>query len=184
MSFTSDKWRLNGGRSHREVCNSLLLCIPLCILAVEQAYANRIYKSVDAEGNVTYSSVPPKDARRVERMHLPDDPSDAAATSSTYDDIRAAAEELEKDRKQREEQRESARKALKEKESDQQAQQPVVEHRHYYPSVPYYHYQRPHRPRPARPDTRPQPVTPRPRPYPRHRPESRPNKPMPLLGAG
>ncbi|MDX1433551.1 MAG: DUF4124 domain-containing protein [Gammaproteobacteria bacterium] len=55
---------------------SMAFCALLC--ASHQASAYGIYKSVDAEGNVTYSSSPQPSGGRVERVHLPPAPSQAS----------------------------------------------------------------------------------------------------------
>jgi hypothetical protein len=147
--------------THKDLRAILFVCAGLVLLVPDQAQANRIYKSVDAEGNVTYSSSPPEDARRVEKMDISKSfqPDSSVSKNSTYDEIKAAADELEKDRKQRETQRENARIKQEQQEASKQAQQPIVEHRYYYPIVPLYHHHH-HRPRPSRrahhpPQTRP-----------------------------
>ena len=139
----------------------LLLGLLLCVSGVSFTYAARIYKSIDAEGNVTYSSIPPPDAMQIEKIHIPSNfaVDSASGESSTLDDIKAAGEQLESDRKQREKEREEARKKLAEKET-QQPEQPPPREIHYWPAYPPYYYP-PVRPRPPRP---PYPYPPPPRP--------------------
>jgi hypothetical protein len=149
--------------AHRDMRAIVVLYFGLILLLPDHSYAKRIYKSIDEEGNVTYSASPPENARQIEKLFIPESSQSGAVSANTsHDEIRAAAEELEEDRKQREQERENARIKAEEQEARQQAQQPVVEHHHYYPVVPLYHH-RHHRPRPAR--------------HPRHPPEHRPPRP-------
>jgi hypothetical protein len=145
----------------------MFVCLGLVLLVSGQAHAKRIYKSVDAEGNITYSSTPPENARQIEKLDISGSyqPDSSASTSTAYDEIKAAADELEKDRKQREKERENARIKQQQQEANKQAQQPVVEHRYYYPAIPLYHHH--HRRHPTRPIHRPRPHhPPRPELYP------------------
>ena len=53
-------------------------CMLLLALLAVTAAAEQIYKSVDAEGNVTFSSEPPADAVNVDEVKVQPGPSDAA----------------------------------------------------------------------------------------------------------
>ena len=156
----------------------MFVCLGLVLLVSGQTHAKRIYKSVDAEGNVTYSSKPAEDAKHIERIYIRQDYySDVSdSTNTTHEDIKAAAEELEKDRKQRSKDRETARLKQEKQEAPIQAKQPVVERRYYYPLVPLYHYHR-HPRHPARPIRPPHQGHP-------PRPEPNPHGPKQKLGAG
>ena len=50
-------------------------CLLLLTLLAGTAAAEQIYRSVDAEGNVTFSSTPPADAAAVEAVSVPPGPS-------------------------------------------------------------------------------------------------------------
>ena len=148
----------------------LILALLLYVLTstpITLAHATRIYKSIDANGNVTYSSVPPENAEHVEKMHVPNNYNvDSSSTdTSNFDQIKAAAEELEADRKQREQEREEAREKLAEKEATKPAEKPPEREIHYYPAYPPYYYPYPGRPRPPRPP-HPRPRPPQPAPLP------------------
>jgi hypothetical protein len=86
-------------------------CGGLLLLVGGHAHAARIYKSVDAAGHVTYSSVPPANAIQTETLELSSgqDAGTSEAHQAIFDEIRAVAAQLEDDRKQRELAREAAR---------------------------------------------------------------------------
>ena len=133
----------------------LIFVIMLCALNCSYAcfaHATRIYKSIDADGNITYSSVPPTDAKHIEKMHVPSnfDVGAESKDSTKLDSIKAAAEQLEADRKQREQEREEARKKLAEQETKKPTEVPPEREIHYYPVYPPYYYPYPGRPRPPR----------------------------------
>ena len=145
----------------------LIFVVVLCVLGCSYAsfaHATRIYKSIDADGNITYSSVPPTDAKHIEKMHVPSnfEVESTSQDTSNLDQIKAAAEQLEADRKQREQEREEARKKLAEQEAKKPIEKPPEREIHYYPVYPPYYYPRPGRPRPPHPHPRP----PRPQPAP------------------
>lgn len=68
--------------------------------ASEAGLAYNIYKSVDAQGNVTYSSRPLADASAVERVNLPPAPSEESVASAVQreKEIAAAGDEISKER--------------------------------------------------------------------------------------
>lgn len=153
----------------------VLLIAVLCIvghMVIAPAHATRIYKSIDADGNVTYSSTPPADAKQIEKIAVPSnyDIDSTPSDTSNLDAIKAAAEELEADRLQRQEEREQARKKSLE-ETPKPPEQPPEKEIHYYPVYPPYYY--PGRPRPPRPPhygPRPPPREPKPAPFPQRPP--------------
>jgi|GEM_PF-1986796 len=135
-----------------------LLVGVLLLLPIHNVHATRVYKSIDAEGNVTYSSTPQTDAVETEKIDVPTDYD--AETSSAHkaiiDEIREAATQLAEDRKQREQERETARIQAQEAEEPKQAAtavQPVI---NYYPVNPLG-LVHPHRPRPPRHHPPPRP---------------------------
>lgn len=135
------------------------LCVSGMLILTGNTHATRIYKSTDADGNVTYSSTPPDDAAQIERINLPPVPvaKPDSGGNSIIEKISAAARELENDRKQREQEREAARKALVEEETKQSPAEPAQSTIHYYPAFPPF-YRHPGKPRP--------PHSPRYRPHP------------------
>ena len=141
------------------------------LLLVPNALATRIYKSIDSYGNVTYSSIPPDDAAKVEKIDVPTnfDVDADTADNSAIDKIKATAEELAADRKQREQEREAARKKLAEEKAKTPAEKPPETVIHYYPVYPPYHHY-PGKPRPPHPHPprrpRPQPLAPQQSPAP------------------
>ena len=124
----------------------------ITLYVASYAQADRIYKSIDAAGNVTYSAIPPEDAVQIQSIIVPvTDASDSTtADALIIDQIRAAADELEQDRKQREAEREMARKDLQAEEAAKQAQKPPEPVIYYYPVYPPI-YNHPGRPRPPHP---------------------------------
>ena len=46
------------------------LCTTLLLLATSSAMAETVYRRVDAEGNVTFSSAPPKPGEKAEKMEV------------------------------------------------------------------------------------------------------------------
>ena len=150
----------------------LALCIAGYLFATT-AHASRIYKSIDADGNVTYSSTPPPDAVQIEKMQVPInfDIDSPPKDTTMLDEIKATAEQLEADRKQRQEEREAVRK--KAEEASKPAEKPPAPEIHYYPMYPIYYYPYPGRPRPPRPPhphPRPPPLKPQPTPLPQPHP--------------
>ena len=151
---------------------TFVVCL-LMLFVISNVYATRIYKSIDAYGNVTYSSTPPDDAARTERIDIPSNfaPGINIEDNTTIDQYRDVAEELETDRKQREDEREAARKKLQEEEAKREADKPPEPVIRYYPIYLPRHYRRHDRPRkPRRHPRQPrrQPPGPEPLPAPQH----------------
>jgi hypothetical protein len=133
----------------------------LMLLPINGVHATRVYKSIDAKGHVTYSSSPQIDAIETERIDVSTDYDAGTSTAhqAIIDEIRAAATQLEEDRKQREQARETARNRVQESEAKKQAATPAQPVINYYPVNPLG-FVRPHRPRPPR-HRPPHPVSPR-----------------------
>jgi len=73
------------------------------LLLVAPAGAQTVYKSVDGQGNVTYSSEPPSDAVQVEVEPIKRTaPADAKRGKDELERVQSMADELEGDRKGRE----------------------------------------------------------------------------------
>lgn len=143
------------------------------LLLTQPAHATGIYKSVDADGHVTYSSRPPSEAIHVEKITITPDyaVTPGADTQANLDAIKQTADQLEQERKQREQERKAAQQQAEE-EASQQTEAPPETVIHYYPVFPFRLY--PRRPYPWRlhpPRSRP-PHSRRPDPTtPPHKPE-------------
>lgn len=91
-------------RKHRARTNTFRIrrwaALPLLLGACGAALAYNIYKSVDAQGNVTYSSSPPADANMVERVKLAPGPSQksVAAAKEREKQIVAAGDDMSRER--------------------------------------------------------------------------------------
>lgn len=105
---------------------TLILGVFICV--IPPAWAQPVYKSVDKEGNVTYSSTPPEDAQHVEETGVVSQPSDPNAdTSGDIERVKQTAEQLESDRKARESDRAEQKAAAEAQEkSIPPSEQPVV----------------------------------------------------------
>lgn len=87
-----------GNAMHRQILLMMLL-VPSIALAAEP-----IYKSVDEQGNVTYSAQPPATGVKSETITVPPPPSeeDVRRAEEQASKVKAQADELEKERKSRE----------------------------------------------------------------------------------
>lgn len=93
-------------------------CIFLvCVMLSQAAVGEEVYRSVDAEGNVTYTDTPPTGNRPVERVELPPGPSAESLrqTEQRNLEIRQAADKAQRLRLQQQE-----RKAEQIKKAEQQ----------------------------------------------------------------
>jgi len=137
--------------------------LPLLLaLLLPTAYADLIYKSVDSEGNVTYSSTPPAGVK-AQKVELPPPPTEDETRQAT-ERIKQQAElasEMERSRLEQEA-REQAR--ADEEARQREAQKPIVIEKPVYVPQPVYYPPVPTRPRPPRPPL--PPVKPRPLPNP------------------
>ena len=137
--------------------------LPLLLaLLLPTAYADSIYKSVDREGNVTYSSTPPAGVK-AQKVELPPPPTEDETRQAT-ERIKQQAElasEMERSRLEQEA-REQAR--ADEEARQREAQKPIVIEKPVYVPQPVYYPPVPTRPRPPRPPM--PPVKPRPLPNP------------------
>jgi hypothetical protein len=133
-----------------------LILLSGALLLTQHADATGIYKSVDADGKVTYSARPPSDAVTIEKITITPDYSitPSADTMANIDAIKQTADQLEKERKQREQERKDKLKQTEEA-AKKQTTSPVESEIRYYPVYPFYFYPgrpplwRPHRPRPT-----------------------------------
>ena len=130
----------------------------LLVMVAGTAAAEQIYRSVDAEGNVTFSNQPPADSVTIDQVSVQPGPSDAAQREARERMQRqeAAANELGKANASREQQKPPATPAVPE------PVQPVEPVNQYYgtPTRNRFRDRVPERPaqlptRPVRPATRP-----------------------------
>lgn len=100
-----------------------ILVLSGALLLVQSAFAQEIYRSVDAQGNVTYSDQPPAGDQKSEQIELPPPPSaEQIQQSETRNKaIDRAADKAERQRRHQEHNRNEkiaqARKALQEAEA-------------------------------------------------------------------
>lgn len=123
--------------------------------------AARIYKSVDEFGNVTYSSYPPKEAVKTEKISVPTnyDAGKDAGAMANIEAIKQTADQFEAERKQREEERKAAQKELEEEKKLAEKEKPPEKEIRYIPVYPpNYYYPGKH------PHPKPHPHSPRPKP--------------------
>lgn len=99
------------------------LTVIFTFLSLPVLVAGEVYRTVDDEGNVTFTDSPPEGDARAERVELPPPPSPERLRESEQrnQDIRRAAQEAKRERIQKQSQRESlvaeARKRLAEAEA-------------------------------------------------------------------
>jgi len=86
-----------------------ILLVMLLVSSIALA-AEPIYKSVDEQGNVTYSAQPPATGAKLETIAVPPPPSeeDVRRAEEQAGKVKAQADELEKERKVREAERAAA----------------------------------------------------------------------------
>ena len=77
-----------------------LICLVLTVVYVNGVFAEQVYKSEDAEGNVTYSSVPPNNATEVQEVSVPTSPP-SDGNSDSVEDIERKANELQRENAER-----------------------------------------------------------------------------------
>lgn len=93
------------------------------VVWTSMAGAETVYKSVDAEGHVTYSSSPPADGEVVDSATIPT--ASTAGSGDSDGDSRSMTDQLEADRLQREQTR-AADQALKKQRAQTEAEPQVV----------------------------------------------------------
>jgi len=146
------------------------LCAVCVAMASAVAVADPIYKHVDSQGRVTYSSTPPKGGGTVEKLQVPDQPSasEVAAARRQLEGEKQQVKSYEGERRKREEEEAKLRREQLARERDAAAAQPPVATDDsgtvFYPGWGYRPPLRPVSPWP-RPDPRPPatlPATPQP----------------------
>ena len=134
----------------------------LLLIGMSTAMADKIYKSVDADGNVTYSSQPPDDSVNVERIRVAPSPGEEELRAAQERErrISESANTLADQREQREEARRKADREAAERQAAEAQRQPTYEERRrdrYYYGYPGLWYPIPplHPGQPGRPPHRP-----------------------------
>lgn len=130
--------------------NIFILLLPIVVTSTviaASAYGQTVYKSVDAEGIVTYSDKPAAEEELLETLKLKTfEPStDSTATSAEHiEQMAKVTARLKQDRQERE----AARLAEKELTYQQQSPPLIYKEEYYYSNYPYrrHHLFRPNRP--------------------------------------
>jgi len=146
-----------------------LLTLLLAVLAWQPACADPLYKWVDSEGRVTYSSTPPPAGAKAEKVEVAPPPSaeDIWQAEERAKRIEAQAEGLTNQRLEQEAE-ERAREAEEARRREaEQAKRPVVIEKPVYVPQPLYYPppRKPPPPRPPKPPPQP-PIKPLPSPMP------------------
>ena len=113
----------------------VLLLLMLFIFYIPWISAAPVYKSKDAEGNITYSSEPPPQAQQVEEVAVPKSPPGSADSSgSSVDEIKQKANALEQENAVREKEIQKLKQQQKPKEivtedPPVQTKRPIIQNR-------------------------------------------------------
>jgi hypothetical protein len=149
------------------------------LIAAHAAAQQTVYKSIDANGNVTYSSTPPPDAARAEAIELTPSPAptEIEAAQQRAQALQELGDQASSEREERSAQLAEARQAAREEAARQQPAEPPSQAASYggygwgFPIYPGY------QPGYLRPGVRPPwPERPAP-PPPARRPMTKPNHP-------
>ena len=145
--------------AYLHVVSPVLIIFCFTLFEKNSVYASQVYKSVDAEGNISYSYTPPKEAIQTEKMNVPvtAKPVEMTPQKSNIEQMKELADEMEKERIQRKDDRAAVRKkqdeALDKKQAEEekkQAEKKAAEQQNRY--YPVYVPVRPHHPvKPGRP---------------------------------
>lgn len=103
-----------------------VICIVSLALAASSAGAQQVYKSIDAEGKVTYSSSPPATAEIVEQVPIAAPPSEAAQQEAEKR-LHEVEKEATRGEKQRTAQQEEKRDAVAAAEKERDAARIALE---------------------------------------------------------
>jgi uncharacterized protein DUF4124 len=160
----------------------VVLALPFCVSAM----AATVYKTVDEQGVVSFSDVPPIGDQPVKTMEInASTPAGSEDAQRRLEDMRETTDRMAADRREREKHRAELRKQQAESRARAQAQYPQADYPYYGYTGSYrynrYPRRRPgggwHRPRPEHPIARP-PLRPPLRPGYGHRPEVPPSRPV------
>jgi hypothetical protein len=125
-----------------------LVCL-LTLLATNLAHAEQVFKSIDAQGQVTYSAYPPDDAVHTEIISITyeNQSGNYKVDTESLVQYRQVADKLETDRKQRENKRETLKKQLQEELEEAQLAYPPEPVIYYYPVYIHKHHHHHKKPR-------------------------------------
>ena len=116
------------------------------LIAANASPQQAVYKSIDANGNVTYSSTPPPDAARAEAVELtpPPAPSEIEAAQQRAQALQELGDQASREREERSAQLAESRQAAREEAARQQSAEPppgAADYRGYgwaFPAYPGY----------------------------------------------
>jgi hypothetical protein len=116
------------------------------LVAANAAAQQAVYKSIDANGNVTYSSTPPPDAARAEAVELtpPLAPTEIEAAQQRAQALQELGDQASREREERSAQLAEARQAAREEAARQKSAEPPPEAPDYggygwgFPAYPGY----------------------------------------------
>jgi hypothetical protein len=132
----------------------------LCFLSATNSFAENIYKSVDENGKVTYSSTPPSDSKKVTKVDIAAPPSaeDIEAAKQVQQRNIKTAGSLDEARNERDTQiaKDNQLKQERQRQSEQQNRAQENNYNQGY-GYPYYPRRRLNANRPTRPIARPEP---------------------------
>jgi TolA-binding protein len=156
----------------------VVLALPFCVSAM----AATVYKTVDEQGVVSFSDIPPVGDQSVQTMEInASTPAGSEDAQQRLEDMRETTDRMAADRREREKHRAELRKQQAESRAQAQAQYPQADYPYYGYTGSYrynrYPRRRPgggwHHPRPEHPIARP-PL----RPGHGYRPEVLPSRPV------
>ena len=125
----------------------------LSILISPPLFADQIYKSVDKEGNVTYSMTPLQDAAQVQPVDLPPGPSEQQVQEAKEraDQTQQSVEEMSEQRRQRDQEVRDRREQARQEAKEETARTEEPDDRYYGYRRGYPIYPRPNLPHPPVP---------------------------------
>ena len=103
------------------------------LIAASAAAQQAVYKSIDANGNVTYSSTPPPDAARAEAVELtpPPAPTEIEAAQQRAQALQELGDQAYREREERSAELAESRRAAREEAARQQSAEPPPEAANY-----------------------------------------------------
>jgi hypothetical protein len=123
-----------------------ILAVAGLLIAANAAAQQAVYKSIDANGNVTYSSTPPPDAARAVAIELtaPPAPTEIEAAQQRAQALQELGDQASREREERSAALAGARQAAQEEAARQQSAEPPPEAANYggygwgFPAYPRY----------------------------------------------
>jgi hypothetical protein len=120
--------------------NTFIKIMPLLLIGLSGAHADSIYKSVDENGRVTYSSTPPESHKEIEKINIAPPPSEAEiqAAKQRHEKNLEAAGTMDETRKKRNEITAEENRIKSERQKQMQKQTQKKESND-SPAYPYYY---------------------------------------------